>query len=94
VGKTRGSVYGFRGPNGAGKTTTIRMLLGLIRPHNGVVQLFGESLQKHRLALLRRVGSLVETPSLDSHHTRITNSFTLYSRTKVTETAVFIVQYQ
>ena len=36
-----GEVVGFLGPNGAGKTTTMRMLLGLIRPHAGSVQLGG-----------------------------------------------------
>jgi ABC-type multidrug transport system ATPase subunit len=58
------SVYGFLGPNGAGKTTTIRLLLGLIRADDGIVQLFGEPLHRKRLALMRRVGTLVETPSL------------------------------
>ena len=60
----RGSIYGFLGPNGAGKTTTIRMLLGLIRPQQGKVELFGLPLLRHRLALLGRVGALVESPSL------------------------------
>jgi ABC-2 type transport system ATP-binding protein len=64
-----GAVYGFLGPNGAGKTTTIRMLLGLIRPHAGEVRLWGKPLQRHRLELLRRTGSLVETPSLYPHLT-------------------------
>jgi ABC-type multidrug transport system ATPase subunit len=65
----RGSVYSFLGPNGAGKTTTIRMLLGLIRPDAGKVALFGSALHEERLAILRRVGSLVETPSLYPHLT-------------------------
>ncbi|MBN1659800.1 MAG: ATP-binding cassette domain-containing protein, partial [Anaerolineae bacterium] len=58
------SVYGFLGPNGAGKTTTIRLLLGLLRPHAGEVHLFEEPLRRHRRTLLRRVGALVESPSL------------------------------
>jgi len=62
-------VYGFLGPNGAGKTTTIRMLLGLIRPNAGEVRLFGESLAGNQHSLLRRVGALVETPSLYPHLT-------------------------
>ena len=62
-------VYGFLGPNGAGKTTTIRMLLGLIRPNAGAVELFGEPLAKNPLSLMRRVGALVETPSLYPHLT-------------------------
>jgi ABC-type multidrug transport system ATPase subunit len=65
----RGSVYGFLGPNGAGKTTTIRLLLGLIRSHDGEVQLFGQSLRNERMALLGQVGALVETPSLYPHLT-------------------------
>jgi ABC-type multidrug transport system ATPase subunit len=60
----RGSIYGFLGPNGAGKTTTIRLLLGLLRPHAGEVRLLGESLDRNRMALLRRIGALVESPSL------------------------------
>lgn len=62
-------VFGFLGPNGAGKTTTIRMLLGLIRPDAGAVKLFGENLFEQRLALMRRVGALVESPSLYPHLT-------------------------
>jgi lantibiotic transport system ATP-binding protein len=65
----QGSIYGFLGPNGAGKTTTIRMLIGLIRPTEGEVTLLNESLKKNRLSVLRRVGSLVETPSLYPHLT-------------------------
>lgn len=62
-------VYGFLGPNGAGKTTAIRMLLGLIRPNAGEVYLFGQPLPTNRYSLMRRVGALVETPSLYPHLT-------------------------
>jgi ABC-2 type transport system ATP-binding protein len=62
-------VYGFLGPNGAGKTTAIRMLLGLIRPDAGEVHLFGEPLAATRHSLMRRVGALVEAPSLYPHLT-------------------------
>lgn len=65
----RRSIYGFLGPNGAGKTTTIRMLLGLIQPDEGEVTLLGEPFKKHRLSLLKRVGALVENPSLYLHLT-------------------------
>src|SRR3974377_139907 len=63
------SVYGFLGPNGAGKTTTIRMLLGLIRPDSGEVHVLAQALTRNRLAVLQRVGALVETPSLYPHLT-------------------------
>ena len=62
-------VYGFLGPNGAGKTTAIRMLLGLIRPNDGEVRLFGQSLTGNHQSLMRRVGALVESPSLYPHLT-------------------------
>ncbi len=60
----QGCVYGFLGPNGAGKTTTIRMLLGLLRSNNGEIELFGEKLRNNRQNILKKVGSLVESPSL------------------------------
>jgi lantibiotic transport system ATP-binding protein len=63
------SVYGFLGPNGAGKSTTIRMILGLQQPSRGGIALFGRPLESERVALLRRVGSLVESPSLYLHLT-------------------------
>ena len=62
-------VYGFLGPNGAGKTTAIRMLLGLIRPNAGEVRLFGQSVNGNQRSLMRRVGALVEAPSLYPHLT-------------------------
>jgi lantibiotic transport system ATP-binding protein len=65
----QGAVYGFLGPNGSGKTTTIRMLLGLIKPNEGTVRLFDHPLRENRIDLLRRVGALVETPSLYPHLT-------------------------
>ncbi|OBZ11198.1 MULTISPECIES: ABC transporter ATP-binding protein [Bacillales] len=69
----RGDIYGFLGPNGAGKTTTIRMLLGLIKPSGGSVHIFGKSLNKERLSILRRIGSLVEYPSYYGHLNAIDN---------------------
>jgi ABC-2 type transport system ATP-binding protein len=64
---SKGSIFGFLGPNGAGKTTTIRMLLGLIRPTSGQIRIFNQTLPKHRMQILRRTGSLVESPSYYGH---------------------------
>ena len=65
-----GSVYGFIGPNGAGKSTTMKMLLGLIHPTAGQVSLLGKPMNpKNRLALLRKTGSLIESPAGYGHLT-------------------------
>lgn len=64
---TPGSIYGFLGPNGAGKSTTMRLLLGLLRPAAGSIQLFGHDLQRHRTAILSRVGALIENPTVYDH---------------------------
>ncbi|MHB1049371.1 MAG: ABC transporter ATP-binding protein [Bacteroidota bacterium] len=64
-----GSIYGFVGPNGAGKSTTIKLLLGLLTPQSGSVQIFGMDMKNRRATLLRSIGSLVETPSLYPHLT-------------------------
>jgi ABC-2 type transport system ATP-binding protein len=58
----RGDVFGFLGPNGAGKTTTIRMLLGLIRPTAGRIEIFGLDNAAHLREILPRVGAIVEMP--------------------------------
>lgn len=64
-----GEIYGFLGLNGAGKTTTIRMLMSLIRPSSGHIRLFGTPLPEGRINVMRRVGSLVESPSYYAHLT-------------------------
>jgi ABC-2 type transport system ATP-binding protein len=57
-------VFGFLGPNGAGKTTTIRCLLGLVRPTGGACRLLGADPTRDLAAVIRRIGSIVETPAL------------------------------
>ena len=57
-----GDIYGFLGPNGAGKTTAMRMLLGLLRPDEGSVELFGNDPQKGVPRALEGVAGFVETP--------------------------------
>jgi ABC-2 type transport system ATP-binding protein len=57
-----GDVYGFLGPNGAGKTTTLRMLLGLIRPSAGTVELFGRDPLLDGARALEGVAGFVEGP--------------------------------
>ena len=61
----RGDVYGLLGPNGSGKTTTLRMILGLIFPTHGEIELLGGRISDtaHRRAALRHVGAIVEQPA-------------------------------
>jgi ABC-type multidrug transport system ATPase subunit len=59
-----GDVYGFLGQNGAGKSTTIRMLLTLIKPTHGHIEIFGLNLQSHRIEILKQVGAIIEKPDL------------------------------
>ena len=65
----KGSIYGFLGPNGSGKTTTLSLLLGLLNNQNGDIEIFGQHLQANRTNILKKVGSLIETPSLYGHLT-------------------------
>jgi ABC-2 type transport system ATP-binding protein len=58
----RGDVYGFLGPNGAGKTTVIRMILGLISPTDGFVEVLGKRVPGQREAALRHLGGFVDDP--------------------------------
>ncbi len=59
-----GDVYGFLGQNGAGKSTTIRMLLTLIAPTSGEVQLFGKSLKGNKHEILSQIGAVIEKPDV------------------------------
>jgi ABC-2 type transport system ATP-binding protein len=59
-----GEVFGFLGPNGAGKTTTIRMLVGLIRPTSGSVEICGFDVRRQFEKAMSNVGCIVETPDL------------------------------
>ncbi|WP_438445673.1 ABC transporter ATP-binding protein [Gorillibacterium sp. sgz5001074] len=59
-----GEVFGFLGPNGAGKTTTIRMLVGLIRPTEGSIEIGGVSLRQDSCRALSQIGCIVENPEL------------------------------
>lgn len=69
----QGEVYGFLGQNGAGKSTTIRMLLSLIAPTSGSIQLFGKSITAHREAILNQMGAVVEKPDLYKYLTGYEN---------------------
>lgn len=65
-----GDIYGFLGPNGAGKSTTMKMLLGLVKPTSGTIEIMGKPFnEKNRKDILHSVGSLIEAPSYYGHLT-------------------------
>jgi ABC-type multidrug transport system ATPase subunit len=83
----QGQVYGFLGQNGAGKSTTIRMLLTLIKPDSGQIEIFGMDLLKNRKEILRQVGAIIERPDLYKYLTAKENLriFAAMSGVKVSE---------
>ena len=58
----KGQIYGFLGPNGAGKTTIMKMILNLVKPTVGRIEVFGETLQKDSYEYLKNIGSIIEFP--------------------------------
>ena len=58
----KGEIYGFLGPNGAGKTTVMKMLVNLLKPNAGEIELFGDKLTKNSYEVLKRIGSMIEYP--------------------------------
>ena len=69
----QGEIFGFLGPNGAGKSTTIRMILHLIFPTEGDVEIFGASLKEAGHRALERVGAVVEKPAFYGHLSALRN---------------------
>jgi len=68
-----GAVYGFLGPNGSGKTTTIRMLLGLVHPTAGEIELLGHPVPERVADALPLVGALVEGPAFHPYLSGVAN---------------------
>lgn len=68
-----GEIYGFLGQNGAGKSTSIRMLLTLIQPSSGTIEIMGMDLRTHRRDILRQTGAVIERPDLYKYLTGLEN---------------------
>jgi ABC-2 type transport system ATP-binding protein len=86
-----GDIYGFLGQNGAGKSTTIRMLLTLIKPTAGSIELFGRNLFTERKEILRQIGAVIEKPDLYKYLTAYENLsiFARMSGVSVTEKKLY-----
>jgi ABC-type multidrug transport system ATPase subunit len=82
-----GQVYGFLGQNGAGKSTTLRMLLTLIKPTSGEIEIFGMNLYRHRKEILQNTGAIIEKPDLYKYLTALENLriFAAMSGKKISE---------
>lgn len=58
----KGEIYGFVGPNGAGKSTVLKMLLNLVKPDSGDIEIFGKKVDNNNFEILKRMGSIIENP--------------------------------
>jgi len=58
----KGEIYGFLGPNGAGKTTVMKLMMNLLKPTAGEVEIFGGKLTNKSYDVLKRIGSIIEYP--------------------------------
>lgn len=85
-----GEVYGFLGQNGAGKSTTIRMLLTLVQPGSGEIEMFGMDLATHRSEIMRRTGAIIERPDLYKYLSAFENLrfFAAISDIKITDKTI------
>jgi lantibiotic transport system ATP-binding protein len=86
----KGSIYGFLGHNGAGKSTTIRLILGLIKPTTGSVEVFGLPFNNNQKTIYARVGALIESPSLYDHlsafeNLRVTATYLQIGKNRIEE---------
>ena len=61
------TIHGFLGPNGAGKTTTIKVLVGLLKPDEGVARIFGEEVSGDKPDVRLRIGYMPELPKFPKH---------------------------
>lgn len=69
----RGEIFGFLGPNGSGKTTTIRMMLGLLVPTEGEIEVLGTSVNESAVGIRTKVGYMSQRFSLYNDLTVIQN---------------------
>ncbi|MEK3882930.1 ATP-binding cassette domain-containing protein [Paenibacillus sp. PL2-23] len=58
----QGEIYGFLGPNGAGKSTLMKMLLNLVKPTGGEIELFGKRLLTGAIEPMKQIGHMIEAP--------------------------------
>lgn len=67
----RGNITGLIGPNGAGKTTTIKLILNLIQPDQGEIEIFGQNFAKNEIEIKNRLGYVGEEQYFYEHHSAV-----------------------
>jgi len=87
-----GDVYGFLGQNGAGKSTTIRMLLSLVTPSSGEINIFGKDLFSHRSEILQQTGAVIEKPDLYKYLSAYQNLYLFAKMSGIKVTRQLIMQ--
>ncbi len=87
-----GDVYGFLGQNGAGKSTTIRMMLSLIKPTSGIINMFGKDLRTHRSEILKQAGAVIEKPDLYKYLSAYQNLFIFAKMSGIKVTRQLLMQ--
>ncbi|MBM7560434.1 ABC transporter ATP-binding protein [Marinitoga litoralis] len=60
----RGEIIGIIGPNGAGKTTLIKLILGLLKPTGGEIEIFGKNIKNIKKSEKNKIGMVLDTPGL------------------------------
>ena len=63
----KGAIYGFVGANGAGKTTILKLIMGLLNPISGEITVMGNHIPAERHKILKKIGSIIETPIFYDH---------------------------
>lgn len=86
----KNDVYGFLGPNGSGKSTSIRLMLALLFPDKGIINIFGLPLKQNRKKILKRVGAFIEKPDFYEYLSAHKNLEILagYSRVKIDKKSI------
>ena len=69
----KGTIYGFLGQNGAGKTTVLKLLVGLLQPTSGQIEIDGVNARNNYQVILKNIGSIIETPMFYEHLTATQN---------------------
>ena len=81
----KGDIYGFLGPNGAGKSTTLRMILGLIKPNKGSIEINKQYVYGNKRSYLNSIGALIERPDFYKNLTGYQNLNILFKMSGLKE---------